>query len=354
MTFLFMDGFDVQDTTTKWINSMSGPQNPPTFTASTRFGAGYAMQVPGTGNVGERYYVTRSFTASAHAFVGAAVKPVFTSGQHVPFFILGSDNSATCHLYLNITSLGAVGLWRGDGRSLSPSGTLLGTSANGVVSTDWHYMELGAVISDTVGAAVVKVDNSTVITFSGDTRNGGTSTDLDTLVHFAGKTDTSTVMPSAILDDLYICNALGGVNDTFLGDMRIQTCSPSGAGSSTALTPTGSGTNYLNVNEVPDDTATYNGSATPGDRDTYALANLASGTGTIYAVQQVMTAFKTGAGSASLKAAQKSGATVSYGATQSLGTSPAVYLDVFETNPATSAAYTATEVNALEAGAEVA
>ncbi len=354
MTCLFVDGFDTQDTTTKWINSMSGPQNPPTFTASTRFSAGYAMQIPGTGNVGERYYVTRSFTASAAAFVGAAVKPVFTSGSHVPFFILGTDNGATYHLYLNVTTLGAVQLWRGDGRSLSPSGTLLGSSANGTVSADWYYIELGATISDTVGTAVVRVNGASVITFTGDTRNGGTSTGLDTLVHFAGKTDTSTVMPSAIIDDLYICNDLGALNTTFLGDTWIQTLLPGGAGSSTQLTPTGSGSNWQNVDNIPVDPATFNSGAAPTLRDTYAMTNLAAGTGTIAAVQQTMNAYKTLSGIGSMKNAQQSGATVSYGATNSLGTTAATYSDVFETNPATSSAWTATTVNSLEAGIEVA
>ncbi len=366
MTLLFMDGFDTKDVAAKWALLADGT-GVTSFTSSTRFGTGYAFSPDLSSGNAHTYGYVQNFTAASHVFVGAAIKAVLLSGQiYGPaFHVLAGDGGTTFHLFLVASSTGALQVWRGDGHTSTndgsyhwiPNGTMLATTGPGVINANWHYVELGATLNASTGTAVVKVDGTQVISFTGNTKNGGTNSTIDMLGYFFlnNLNGFSNQAPSGgpIVDDLYICDSAGGVNNTFLGDVRVQTLLPGGAGSSTQFTPTGSGTNYLNVNEVPDNPATYNGSATSGQRDTYAMDNLVSGTGTIFAVQQVMSAFKTGAGSGSLKGAQKSGATVSYGATRSLGTSAVTYLDVFETNPASSAAYTSTEVDALEAGAEV-
>ena len=362
MTLLFIDGFDAQDTVGKW--NMVGSSGAVNYTSATRLGYGYAVSLPYS-TFNTVYSMEANTPASAQVFVGAAIKTGAALGAYAPFHGLMGDGATTGHLYLLGTDVGSVQLWRGRCRwnSVSagvyfPDGTLLATSSPGVVSASaWHYVEMSATINSTTGSVVVKVDGVTVLTFTGNTKNGGTNNTIDTVV-YSGMNGNQSGIPvpigSPVVDDLYICNALGSVNNGFLGDIQVQTLSPTGAGSTTGLTPTGSATNYLNVNEVPDSTATYNSSGTVGARDTYALADLAAGTGTILGVQQVVSAAKTGAGAAGLKAAQKSGATVSYGATLSLATGFVTHCDVFEINPATSAAYTVADVNTLEAGAEVA
>ena len=370
MTLLFMDGFDTQDTTTKWVVTTSlGGSPTPTWSASTRFGTGYCVSMPVT-NANYYYQLQAVITASAHVFLGAAVKTGIASGQNYspPFHMLLGDSGATCHLYLVASTLGSLQLWRGDGRTIAtsgapytaygPNGTMLASTANGVIDAGWHYIELGATIDSSTGTATVCMDGATVLTFTGNTRNGGTLVNIDTIMQAsAGFLDVHDLVNvgigSIIMDDLYIANSAGSVNNTLLGDVRVQTLAPTGAGSSTGLTPTGSSSNYANVNEVPDSTATYNASSVSGTRDTYAMADLVSTSASVFGVQQTSVMFKSDAGAATMKAAQKSGATVSYGATRTLSTSPMLYRDMFEINPATSAAYTTSEVNALEAGAEV-
>jgi hypothetical protein len=63
---------------------------------------------------------------------------------------------------------------------------------------------------------------------------------------------------------------------------------------------------------------------------------------------------KSDAGVANAKVALKSGASVYYDTTQSLSTSAVNYMQMRETDPATSAAWTVAGANALEAGMEVA
>ena len=61
---------------------------------------------------------------------------------------------------------------------------------------------------------------------------------------------------------------------------------------------------------------------------------------------------KDDAGSRSLRAVLKSGATTANGATRVLSTSYAVYDAWFEVDPATGASWTKAGVDAIEAGAE--
>jgi hypothetical protein len=71
-------------------------------------------------------------------------------------------------------------------------------------------------------------------------------------------------------------------------------------------------------------------------------------------VQTVAHMQKSDAGTANAKVALKSGGTVYYDATRSLGTSATSYTQLRETDPATSAAWTVSDVNSLESGVEVA
>jgi len=152
------------------------------------------------------------------------------------------------------------------------------------------------------------------ITFTGDTRNGGTATTIDKVV-------LGVPGGNAKLDDFYISDS------AFMGDIRIQTLVPSAAGSSTQLTATG-GANYANTADIPDNTATYNASSTVGNKDLYALGDLAASTSTVKCVQVNTHAWKDDAGAASLKAKVKSGATEVAGSTVALPSSVAWHGDV--------------------------
>jgi hypothetical protein len=326
MTLLFMDGFDAGDYIAKWSSVTPVSSQ---VVSTTRFGAGQALSLLGNGNI------KKNFAASSNLFVGFALR----SNASIPSLLtIYGDAGVTAHLAL-ARSGGDLVLKRG--------ATTLATAVAATPLSVWNYIEVWATIADAGGRCVVKVDMVTVIDFTGDTKNAGTNTTMDAIKfdsNGAGAHD---------LDDLYVCNSLGTVNNTFLGDVRVQTLLPSGVGSSTQLVPTGSVNNWDNVNDSPYALATFNASATPGQRDTYAMADLLAGTGTVFGVQDNMTALKSDAGVASLKASLKSGATVYYDPTASLGTALATYATVRETDPATAAAWTVAGVNALEFGAEV-
>jgi hypothetical protein len=330
MALLFMDGFDASDAALKWVSIGA-----PTFATTTRFGTGKAM------NPQASQAPMRAFPASSQVYVGAAVS-VASFGAIRDIWTFLGDSAITAHLSLNTSaSGGSVELRRG--------ATTLALSAVGVLPiSTWVYLEMSATIADTGGTCVVKVNGVEVINFTGDTKNAGTNSTIDTL-RLASNTSANVYS----YDDLYICNDTGSVNNTFLGDVRVQTLLPTAAGASTQLTPS-VGNNWDNVNDTPYVSTTYNSDSVSGHRDTYAMSDLLSGTGTIFGVQDNILALKSDAGAASIKAALKSGATVYYDSTVVLGAALGASSAVRETDPATSAAWTPTNVNALEFGAEVA
>lgn len=332
MSLLFMDGFEAQDTLTKWAVNLLTPE----YTQTTRLGSGVCLANSG-GSAGASAVV--GFTASARVYAGAAVKvPTLTNRS---LLALCGDAGATQHAVLVVNASGAVTINRG--------GTVLATSTAGLIPAGtWVYVELTATVSDTVGVMEARVNGTVVATFTGDTKNAGTGTNLDALTIFPSSSSSPT-----FYDDVYVCNALGSVNNTYLGDVRVQTLRPNAAGSSTQLTPVGSASNYANVDEAPPSQADYNYSGTAGQKDLYGVEDVLGGTTAVLGVQVGTVARKTDTGARSMKNLIKSGATTTAGSTATLGVSALTYLTMHEANPTTAAAWAVSDIAALEVGVEV-
>lgn len=334
MALIFFDGFDAGDYGIgKWSSHTNG-----TNTTTTRYGVGRAGSHTNTGNF------TESFTAVSQVFVGFAY--AHTAQHAADFLSLHGDSGATSHLTLRWSSAGTLALYRG-------GSTLLATASSSVTdplfgSGAWHYIEVSATIADSGGTCVVKCDGVTLINFTGDTKNAGTNTTIDTVKLLRSVTQT-------YFDDVYILDATGSApHNSFLGEIRVYTLSPSGAGASTQWTPS-TGSNYATVDELPYSASDNVQSSVSGNRDTYAMGNLPSNVGTIYALQTCLVAKKSDAGAMSVKVVDRPGSTNYASSAVALGTADSTVIGPTRTtNPDTSAAWTASDVNALEAGVEVA
>jgi hypothetical protein len=332
MTLLFLDGFDANDAEVKWTSNLSAA---PSYAEATRDGVGSAFVA--TTTTGR---IRKTITASAGVICGFAFKPksLTTSVSIVSF---AADAGVTQHHILQTAASGALRAQR--------SASVLATSAAGVIVLNtWCYVEVRGTLNDTTGAFEVRVNGVPVINFTGDTKNAGTSTNIDQVI-VGGGTFTS---PNFVYDDVYILNTSGSVNNTFLGDVRVRTVFPDGAGASTQFTPTGSGSNWQNVDETPYSTTDYNSSTTSGHRDTYTLGAISAGD-TVHGIQTNMVA-KKGGGDPDMKTVVRSGGTNYSDATSTVTTTAATYSTVRESDPATTAAWTVSGVNGLEAGVEIA
>lgn len=324
MALLFMDGFDAGDFIQKgWSGGSSS--------TASRFGSGRSLANPGR----------LKFAASSQIIVGFAAVTNYTNNFNGYMFGIFTDGGATGHLLFNVDVSGVLVYRAGTG--VIATGPLPGTFNPSL----WNYYEVSATIATTGGTVVVRVNGQEVINFTGNTRNGGTSTNIDAIAQ-------SQYFASSVYDDLYVCDGTGPAPwNTFLGDVRVLTSSPSAAGASTQFTPS-SGANYTTVNELPFSASQYVQSGNVGERDTYTMTDIPTTVSSVLGVQNNIITKKTDTGPMSTKPAIVSGGTVYYGASTPLTGNDTTLIDVRAINPATGTRWSITDVNSLEAGMEVA
>lgn len=228
--------------------------------------------------------------------------------------------------------------------------TVLATSSNALLPGTWAYLELKVDLSTGAVTAQVTYAGSTSVWASGTMASGGT------LNGFAFNGHNSN--PSANVDDFYIVNSSGSVNNNCLGESRIMTSLPSGddtatPGTNLLWTPNSGTAHYSRVNESsPDDDTSYNASNTVGQIDTYTYPAI-SPTGPIAGVQTVGCMRKDDVGNRSVALEVRSGGTNYDGSANGLFSSYLMFRRIDETDPATGSAWTPSGVNAAELGVKL-
>jgi len=231
------------------------------------------------------------------------------------------------------------------------SGALIGTtSGHSIEGKIWHYIEIKATISDTVGQITIKV---------AEIERLSTSADKDTCNGSNAYVGCAKINPTYNLnhyiDDLYICDTAGSKNNDFLGDIRVDPLRPNGAGTHTDFNPS-TGSNYENVDGIyPDDDSTYNDSqdVAAGEQDSYAMESLDVLGLTIHGVKDQITVRKTDSGSREVKILTRQGASDYLGDTIILADSFTTHTRIMENNPDDSAAFVEADITSGEVGVEV-
>lgn len=173
-------------------------------------------------------FLTKNFAAADQhdtMIVGFAVKISVNTNQDL--IQLWGDAGTSQHITLRLATSGFFEIYRGP-----PATNLLGTSSVALALSTWYYVELKARLHDTAGTVDVRVNGVNVLSLAGqDTKNAGTETVFNLLkINAIGNS-------WVILDDLYVCNGAGTVNNDFLGDVRVERLIPNGAGSNNQWTP---------------------------------------------------------------------------------------------------------------------
>lgn len=336
MALLFVDSFDTTTTVARMAE---------------RYGAsstGFASLVTGrTGNAfrfgnNANYLQTRVLPTSGSTFIiGLGYKA--TAFDQI---ILRIYESATLHLYLKTNSSGNLLVYRGDN-------TLLGTSSTVLSISSWYYLEFKGAIHDSTGSFTVRIDGATfggLTASSQDTRNGAT-----------GIWDSVMLGPNGGVgsqfdaDDFYICDGSGSVNNDFLGNIKItavlpQTDGVGGAGGAQEWTPSTGTDHGALVDEADPNSTDYVSSSTAGQRDTFNYPACGV-TGTIKAVAVDPYTIKTDAGARTLKTVVRISSTnYDHAAAISPLTTYSSQPQIWETNPATTLAWTAGDIDGAEFG----
>lgn len=342
MTAVLFDGFDMGDSVHRWTGSVDQH-----LTSPVRTGTHSLQMGTGTGNT---YYALDAVEEDDVMYVGFGYyQTPHTLKSDILQLGEGHDVGPT-HVRLRRDAF--IRGWevlKGDGS------VLIAAIPNSYFPNSWHYIEFGAKIHDTTGWVELRQDGITVGRFDGDTRNGGTDALIDLVnFHLDGATG------HYYLDDVYILNEQGSVNNTWLGDTRCYPLYPNGNGtSSTPLSGSdGNSTdNYLLVDEAGLPVTTdYVFSATPGDQDTYTFQDLPVTLGTIRGVEIRLHAAKDDTGTKQIRAITRRLSTDSFGPDHVLAAIPLyqTHHDLDELDPhAGPGLWTIDNVNATEWGVEV-
>lgn len=326
MALLFIDSFDhyaFADLGLKWTSAGG------TSIATGRFGS--CLQ-------GANYACSKSFTGAATIVVGFALKWSNTAAGGT---VCELRNGTTVHAQVRLDNSGHL-VAANSGGTPYTGGTGTAVLSAGV----WYYVEAKVFVHDTTGTFDVKLNGASELALTGlDTRNGATTT-IDTIR--IGNTGTAT----ASYDDLYILDTSGSApTNDFLGDCRVEAIFPTGAGNYAQWTPLSS-TNVSNVDETtPDGDTTYNSSSTANQIDSFAYGNLTPSSATVYGLQYALYARKDDAGTRTIAPlARISSTDYASATTHNLSTSYAYYLQIKEQSPASSSAWTVSEINGAEFG----
>lgn len=287
-------------------------------------------------------------SAVATATVGFAFQLTSTNSA-AREIVTFTDGGSTGQFGLGITTANKLFVFRGT------ASTVVATSATGLTNNQWYYLEIQATLHNSTGAYEVRLNGTQVadLTASGvDTTS--TANNQATGVYVAS---FGTPTGNHYYDDLYITDTSTASNTGFLGECRVTTIVPSGAGSSAQFTPS-AGSNYQNVDEAGTSGTVadtdYNSSSTAGHIDSFAISSSSiTGSPAVYAVALSLTCRKDDVGTRTIRTRLKSSSAVATGSTQTVLSSYATFRSQHLTDPNTSAAWSVAAVNAMEIGYEL-
>jgi hypothetical protein len=280
--------------------------------------------------------------------VRVLVNPNIGGNEHAIAF---TDFSGATQLTLVFNGTnGTITVYRGATTVNGGSGTLLGTGSTTVPLNAWFYIEIGATIDPSAGAVTVRLNGvnvSGLVLSSINTQGDGGSTTVNGVQFIIGSTSLTSSFAH-----YYFADATGSSPwNTFLGDVRIQTLLPTGAGAITDFTPHGDSFNWQNAATVPPSpTVQFNSNSTSGDSDLFTMTSVATNETTIYGVQVKSLLAKTDAGARTVAAVLKSSSTTTTGSAVAASATSQYVRAMFQADPNTSAQWTQSNVDAAQAG----
>lgn len=348
MTAILFDGFDHGDDDSRWTVSSNGPVTTPVRTGTHSYGMGAS---------GELYLALQASEEDDVMYVGFGFNGIGGTDPGNVTVEFAENFGGISHLSLIRRQF--IRGWevrRGAGLIATSGTQIIPPIPNVYFPGTWHYIEFGAKIHDTTGWCELRQDGVAIARFDGDTSNGGSDNLID-LVRF----QESGGGPNAyFIDDVYILNEQGSVNNSWLGDTRCFPLYPDGNGtSSTPLSGSdGNSTdNFLLVDEAgAPDIADYVFSTVDGDQDTYTFEDLPVIVGTIRGLEVRAHAAKDDTGTKQIRLITRRGGTDSFGPDHVLAAIPLyqTHHDVHELDPhAGPGAWTITNINGTEWGVEV-
>lgn len=289
---------------------------------------GQCLRLPTSQASGDIGFLLPS-TYSEGLFSAAMLIP---SGSFTATPIIQLNSGATNNITIRLNADGSLTALRNT--------TVLGSSSVGIVPGNKRFrIEVGFVISDTVGEVKVNIDTgngaSTVIDLTSQDTNNGSATinrmavDIPGMAHFL------------YYDDLWFDTD----KTAFRADQTFIRLAPSADVSGVSTPSTGSD-RYATIDETPGSTTDYNTFAVTGE-DVFECADLSTSPDEIAGVGIYYVAAKQDAGTLEFRARLRSGSDNFDGTTSGLNASTLGYSDFAAVDPQGSGAWTKARVDAV-------
>jgi hypothetical protein len=354
MALLFIDGFDHYDPQAldpfgdPWLaRGKAAYLSPQATRIQGRRPSSSALRLPAGAGGG---YVKNLETGRTSLIVGAALRvaPFENTGEE-PVLLGVRDTTAQVAHLVRIGEDGRLKLYRRTGSGMSGWDQWISTSVMTAAVRGWHYVELQVVQGTSNGTLNVRLNGVLAITLSAQntTQGGG-----PLLTAFAGSVPGQPCPVTVDVDDLYLADTSGTINNTFLGDVRVDAlkAQANGALNQWTVEPAGLPA-WAAVSDG--DEATAIRAATAGLRQTFDVEALpVMTTPAIHGVQVTLLARKTDAGTGRVRGLVASGAQTAVSADLLLQEQLAWHTALFERNPNGNVPWTEGAFNAAEFGLE--
>jgi hypothetical protein len=275
--------------------------------------------------------------------VGFAFKP-----GGAAYFCLNFWDSGTVQASFRMNSSTMQAMVTRGGNQNDGAATLA-TSTQAFVAGTWYWVEVKMTVGTTDGAAIIRVNDVNWLNLSA-VNTQTTANNTHNGISFTAANPTGMV-----LDDVYILNTSGSVNNDFLGESRVFTQLPAGdSGIHAQWTPSTGTAHYASVDENnPNDDTDYNFASIMANTDAYTFPAISS-PGVVAGVQTVFTVRKDDAGTRLVgEVCRSGGTTYDFGVSYAVNASYLMPRFLRETDPATGTAWTLAGVNAAQFGARV-
>jgi hypothetical protein len=345
MAFVFGDSFAhyaVADLTKKWTTSVG------THDIHQAYGLSPSPVGIALGGSSQPHYIDKTIGSTLETFIAGVW--FRTPSLATASVIMSFHDGGTEHVSVRYTTGGQITFTR--------NGTVLATSTNTISTATWYHIEVKATIGDAgdspSGRYQVRVNGTATnwIPDSGtgqDTRNGGNKSISN--VRLNARATNAAASSNHNFQHYYLLNTTGSVANDFLGPCRFEVVTPVGAGNAAAWTGNYAD-NWRNVADiVADGDSTFNQSSTAAQKDKFTMSDVPSGT--IHAVQHVLMARQDAGAQRVIRPITRIGGTDYNGTSFNTAASYVFHLDPTSTSPATSTAWTDTEINGAEFGYEL-
>lgn len=336
MALIWWDGFENYDDANKLGLIYSVQTSRLTFQQTGRFSDSKSLSSSSTVQRGDFYYplptnltsIAVGISMNTNSLVDASSSIYLCQG----FAFIDTSGADTNNIRVFIDGSGRVVVQRG-------TSTTLGTSAVVATAGSWVHMGVELVKHASAGTVTVYIDGVSVLALTGQNTSANAITRVGICIPYNAVCN---------IDDFYVCDSA-----SWLGEARVTPLVPNADTAQKDFTPSTGSTNYTCVDESPPSTTDYVSSSTVGAKDLYDLTDMSFTPLNILGVKLTTYAAKDDITTRTIRNTLKSGSTSANGVTKALSSTPRFFDDIWTTDPNTSAAWTKSGVDALQAGMEV-